>query len=249
MSDNTIILKAKDFHYPSLEEIENAAQNLPNITRFGFNDILDIVEFSNGTGQEEKHFYSHLSHWDNAINSKIAKLRTTYIYTSINFKRGIPVYIEDFEYKHHINSNLFEYYSEIFYYMFFSVRDLTLQLINTYFKFNISEDVVSMRTVKNKSQKKIELKTALDIFSAEVKLASDIRNSFTHKLPPNMADNRPGFKNKNGKNVYYIGIGFGISPNEAIQNMDSSLLSLNNYFNALKEIITPRAEGTDNQWE
>lgn len=205
-----MLLKRVDFKYPSIEEILAIKDKIPKFSNFGFkyNSSLELC-VSNTVPMDEAIRIGNLHDWDICLLNRFGKLRTTYERILVLFNRGIS---KDFDTD--INSSkvlvdtlLFEYYSEVFYYFYFSSLDILAQIICLYYDPFVKEESVSFNERFVKEYNKYILNDNILLTTYEqLKDARDCRNSFTHRFTPLMVDNRASFIENNKK---ILGAGFG----------------------------------------
>lgn len=239
MSKRTITYKAEDFQYPSSEERAAARESYPDIHHFNFEYINTfLLMFQEDKSPWEIDRKNNLFWWDNNLQSKIAKLYLTFINVHTHYHRGIPNNEKEYSDKNYMNKLQFDYYSETLFYFLFSCRDIVLQIINTFYKLGIDDGKVCLRTI-NKELKEAEPKVLAEIESLNknIKTASDIRNSLTHKYPLNKPDNRTKIIESADGLTFHGETGNFKNPDEIMENIISSLNHFSNFLKALKPIM------------
>ena len=231
-----MIIKAVDFKYPSRKERQLANQDYPKLLKFGFTGG-DMDSILNGNGSFEIYNkQNNLAGWDACFQVKLFDLYQAYINTLTHYNRGVP----DGEnltltQENVINKIQFDFYSETFYYFFFSVRDVLAQILNIYYDLGMVDTDVTIYKVKEKVQ---DVKPLLELFVTATKEASGIRNSFTHRFPINQPDSRTNLKTENKKMVLEFRGGNSTTPETIIKNINASLLHLSTLLEGLKTKIT-----------
>jgi hypothetical protein len=239
MVKRKVIHKASDFKYPTREERKIANVDYPSLKRFGFEYIEELPLLLSGKMKAiEVTKYSHIFQWDICLLNKLGKLHESYVFLITHYNRGIPDDYTIHTDKESLNNFLFIFYTETFYYLFFSIRDMIAQIINVYCDINLSEEEIYFNKfiplIKNQ-----EIKESFMSFKKLTKPTSDLRNNFTHRFPINHPDYRPTLETKDGKTIYIIGTGNYIKPSIFVNDVKSSLLILYNFINDLRNILKP----------
>lgn len=130
---------------------------------------------------------------------------------------------------------MFDYYAEIFYYYFFSTRDIIAQLINLYYRINIPEYELRYNKKIFDKINNVSVKDSAIIFHENAKSSSDIRNGFAHRFPLNKPNYRSEITEIDGKKILGKGGGDFIGSEKIKENMDFSLNSLSMLMEELKE--------------
>lgn len=138
--------------------------------------------------------------WNNCLNNRIGKLSETFVYVETHFERlqknTLPQKTEEF---------LFEYYSEIFFYYFFSTRDILAQLLNLLFNLGFESNKIYFNDKFINRILDKDIQEDLRIFLRNTSESYNIRNAFNHRFTPNQKDNRAStniIKKDNIINVY-----------------------------------------------
>lgn len=233
-----IILKAKWFKYPNKVERKNILADYPKITSFRFRyESAFISILSNHSNPENAVRKENLTWWNNCLKNRLGRLQETYIYLKTAEKRGFK---EDYtENKKHniVNRFQFDYHSEMFYYYFFSTRDIIAQIIRVFYNLDIDENKIYFNDQFISKIKESTLKDVLNEFYQLTKSANDYRNSLTHRFPENIEDNRVNINTI--ENVKRINFGSSkyLSCDAISQNMTYILGSLNELMLELKKTI------------
>ena len=156
------------------------------------------------------------------------------------YKRGVS---EDFKAKNSpilVNTFLFEYYAEIFYYFLFSSLDIVAQIISFYYDPLSNEKKVSFNFdfVKKYS---FNISILIEPFT-RLEDARECRNSFTHRFTPLMNDSRSSFDNE--ENVAILGVSYEkrYDYNFILKNIKESLDLLSSLMNYLKQYLKSDTE-------
>jgi len=205
MINKSITLKATTYKYPTKDERKVINKQIPKIAHFNvkYNPALFDYFFQNKpldkAHQEEDVFW-----WANCFNNKLGKLRETYVYLQTHYLRLQNVQDWNTE-KHYTNQFLLEYYIEIFYYFYFSVRDVLGQLINVTQNLKCEEDKIRFNQEFIKKIPSEEIKIALTEFIESTKDSYNIRNAFNHRFTPTLIDNRAQqrIKQEGRKTAYF----------------------------------------------
>lgn len=234
-----IVIKANDYKYPSISERKSALKDFPRIEVFNIvykSDLEYII--NNGLQTRTGLNYHNLYWWNNCLTNRIGSLKESYIYTISNYNRGFKDNINECEEKDIINKILFTYYAEIFYYYYFSTRDVIGQIVNIFYCMEFSEDNLYFNTrfieqVPNKDVRNI----LLDFFEKSAE-ASNYRNKFAHKFTPLNPDYRSIINLKSdGRQSLEWGTGFYIESKTIVENINFSIQALSNLILSLKRYI------------
>lgn len=238
MSKKNVIVKADDYKYPSLEERKEVLKNYPELTFFGFENKSVLEALINDRLSLDDAFKNdNLYWWDNCLLNRFGILKETYIYAITNYIRG---FVDDYtkcSQNEIINRLQFDYYAEIFYYYFFSTRDIIAQILCLYLKINIKEIQLHFNEgfIRKINDSKINDLTMT--FYKATKDASDFRNGFAHRFTPTLYDNRTTISELNGKKSLNFGNGCLIESKKIVENIDNSLKSLSDLMNNLKMLM------------
>ncbi len=234
--EKTIIVKAEDFRYPTKEEIEAAGEKYPELGNLGFeekNDIEMILEKGNSFYKTNKEV--NLFWWDVSLLNKLGKLNRSYINTSVNYERYLHS-IENGLKNEYIHIIQFNFYAETAYYFLISARDIIYQIVNIYFDLKMQEyDVNTKRILQTLNNKKV--KKLIVNLENDLKVASNIRNSFTHRFPKNQKDYRMIYIKNDNSEELSIGSGRELKPEEIIKNIDNSLQVFSCFINELRILM------------
>lgn len=185
-----IILNSGSFSYPTTEERKLYSDEIPKITRLNFeykSAFLNLVENSevyNAINEEDIYW------WNVCLNNRFGKLNETFLYLLTHYDRFKRFDLDANENKF-AEDFLYEYYVEIFYYYFFSVRDVLGQLINVLYQLGEKEDRIYLNKsfTKRIPDEKVKLffQDFIDSTSGSYK---HFRNAFNHRFTPTQKDFR-----------------------------------------------------------
>ena len=238
----SIIIKADDFTYPSKEETKLAINSLPDLKNFGFHEYrisTEILFQSKPLVAIKKE--NDLFNWDICLLNRLGNLRIAYVNASVHYERYSLA--KESKAAEKIHKFQFDFYSETAYYFLFSVRDTIFQIINLYFDLKIEENEVGVNTIKINLRDK-DLKVLIEGFVKEIKTASDIRNSFTHRFPDNQKDYRAEFDKKDFPGILRIGNGEEFQPKALMKNLNGAVNILSKFINDLRAFINVNSNGS-----
>ncbi len=138
-----IILESDSLSYPTKDERKEIEKRIPKINRLDFNCTSAFIDFLESSHIENAIRKEDIYWWNNCLNNRIGKLNETYIYTVTHHQRLERSTLQEGSQKH-TDRILFEYYVEIFYYFFFSTRDVFGQLLNIIFDLRIDETKIHL---------------------------------------------------------------------------------------------------------
>lgn len=179
-----VTLKANSFKYPTKEERIQFNKKVPKINRLNFEYKSAFFQIINRSPFDDAVRNEDIYWWNQCLNNRIGKLTQSYIYTLTHYER----FKGDLTKK--TDEILFDYYLEIFYYYFFSTRDVLAQLLNLIFNLKVSENRLyfNKKFAEKIPHKKIQ--GYLVDFIDKTGHSVGIRNSFNHRFTPNQPDNR-----------------------------------------------------------
>lgn len=233
MTNKKIIIKASAFKFPNKEERKEANKDYPKLKRFGFEYIHEISLLSTDIEFEEVKRKTDLYHWDICLTNKLGKLRESYILLVTNNKQGVIDNFDVLDKKLKLNKFLFDFYTEIYHYYFFSVRDIILQILNVYYNLKL-EDGFYLKDFKNKIKNNKKIMEIIDDFLDSTKNTNDNRNTFTHRFPINFPDYRPKITQYNGMETYSAGAGYYKKPSELMKDIKFSISKLDKFISDLR---------------
>jgi hypothetical protein len=184
-----IILKSDSFSYTTKDERKEIEKRIPKINRLDIKYTSAFIDFIENSDIEDAIRKEDSYWWNNCLNNRIGKLNETYIYTVTHYQRLEKSKLQEDNQKH-TDRILFEYYVEIFYYYFFSTRDVFGQLLNIIFDLKIDEMKIHLNQsfIDKIDSENIQLK--LVRFLENTKDSYNIRNTFNHRFTPIQIDNR-----------------------------------------------------------
>ena len=115
-----MILLRDDFKYPSKDEIDAISNEIPSVVNFGFKNLKKTELFLDGLPNEEVKRIDHLFWWDYCLANRFGRLRQTFEYILVHDMRGITELNNPKSPKEAANTLLLDYYSDVFYYFYFS---------------------------------------------------------------------------------------------------------------------------------
>ena len=219
MIEHSITIKSSDYKYPTKEERVRVHADSRSLSPFGFEDIDELKAlFEERLPFEEVKRLSDLYSWDTCLLNKLGKLTETNVLLKTSYQRGL---LEQTEIEKAINNYLFDYYTEIYYFYFFSARDLIAQIINVFYKLKIKDTDVDFGRLVNNKKLTIINKIMTDFFTT-TKATNEIRNSFTHRFPSNYPDKRAEIIEDNGRISYGFGSDTVIPAKDLVDNINES---------------------------
>ncbi len=205
----SIILKSESFSYPTKEERKLYENQIPKITRLNieyksaFINFLENKKIHNAINEEDIYW------WNLCLNNRFGKLHSTYLFLLTHYNRYKKFEIEENDYKY-TEAILYDYYVEIFYYYFYSVRDILGQFINVLYKLEKDEKDVSLNKRLIDEIPDINVKILFEEFNDSISYSNKkFRNAFTHRFTPNQKDNRAKTTISISDDEKNIGFGFG----------------------------------------
>jgi hypothetical protein len=229
------VLKSKYYKYPSKSEKEGTKHSIPTFYYFNIPYVNEMHLFLEGKVTiEEASRRNHIYHWNIHLKNRLGKLRETYWYLIILYQRGFSDDYKKCNDEELVNKVQFSYYGEIFYYLFFSTRDVLGQFINSLYGLGIEEENLKFSI---KSFEKIEdeiVKSGIYDFLKETKMANNYRNGFTHRFPIDTPDRRTLVDHSEDKTFISRKTGSFVTSSELIENMTEVLNSLKSLLNKIK---------------
>ncbi|MDO5663996.1 MAG: Cthe_2314 family HEPN domain-containing protein [Bacteroidia bacterium] len=237
-----MILKRKNFTYPTKEEVDIVYKTLPKLECFGFNFNETITIWGDEKlSLEQITRIDNLKYWDICLSNKLSKTRSSYEYLIVHFNRGVCEDLKSDDELTIINTAQFEYYAEVFYYFYFSSLDILAQIVSLYFDPLADENRTAFNCVFSKKH------TFSDnlLFSTYQKLnkARDYRHAFTHRFTPLLNDSRSRIIVSGEKKYLGIGVEQKLDYQDAIDNSSEALNILSDL---LKEIKAFMVNDTEN---
>jgi len=235
-----INIESDQLKFPTKEERSEIQKITPKLCCFDFkfnseaeSIIVKKMSFADASRN------SNLYWWDNCLINRIGKLNETFIYALTNYNRGFSEgdYREDTDKNRVVNGVMFDYYAEIYYYHFFSTRDIIAQIIRLYYRVDIAEDRLFFNQAFINKIENSEIKNLIKSFIETTKNASQYRNAFAHRFTPTLRDNRSTISEIEGKKCLRIGGGKIISTQEFLDNINSSINTLSVFLKDLKDVM------------
>jgi len=232
------ILKSRYYKYPTLLEREKFSNQIPKYRKFNFKQIkvLESV-LSNKLTLAETNRLDNLYHWNMCLSNKYGKLRETHLFIITHSERGFKENHLSCNQREIVDRILFDYFSEIFYYYFFSTIENIAQILNIFFNLKIKENEIYFNQSFFNKIKNNHIKESLELFYETISDAKKIRNSFSHKFPINEKDYRTKLSKRNEKMTLSKGNGKIISTEKILSNIMEITNSLKNLTDELKPEI------------
>lgn len=229
------ILKSRYYKFPSLNERRELSDEISNYAKFNFKSIKVFSSSLKGEHTlSEINQKNNLYNWNVVFSNKIFKLYETEIYLRNHFKRGIKENLLASNERELVNNVLFNYFSEIFYYFFFSTIETLAQIINEYYEMKIPENEVKFSYSFIKRTEIQNISEQLLDFNNSVDTARQYRNCFTHKFPKNEKDYRTSISNENGRTTLSAGRGDNITNQDFLNNITECSKKLKELLKNLK---------------
>jgi hypothetical protein len=198
--------------YPTDQEYTAIMDAFPEVRRLNLK--LNTWDFQDSQNVIDAFIKPNdLSNWNVRLNNKLAKLKFSYgllvFYGNdlgdenwqTTTDDGYTHFFSDLDKHGHYQKFMFDYFTEAFYYHYFSVHDIVAHLINIFFDIQITEGP-SFAAKVYKKLKDPQLKGARDKFFEDTKLFRNRRNTFTHDFPINEIDSR----SKKVNNEIHLGV-------------------------------------------
>lgn len=238
MSKDKIIIKASDYRYPSREELREVYSRTPDLPNFGYVSESPITSIlRDKRSLTEVHRDDNLQYWNHILLNKNGALAHSFNLAMVNFARGIPDHVEQFERIHYINRIQFDYYAEAFYYHFATVKDTIAQLLNIYFFLGLEVNKIHFNDRFVKTLSSIDVRIAINTFFDQTTLASEYRNSFAHRTPVHTPDSRSSIKMEDGKVTYGSASYHHVKTSEISGNLETTLHATVDLINQLRPIM------------
>jgi len=186
---NTIILKSDTFKYPTKDERKEIGKLLPKMSRFIIQYKAATIQILQNSIIENAIRNEDIYWWNNCLNNRLGKVIETYVYVIAHFQRHKKNSLVNLE-NSYTDKLLLDYYVEIFYYYFFSARDVLGQVINLVCNLGFEEHRIFLNEQFIKKIQSDKIKQVLSNFSKETQDSYNIRNSFNHRFTPTNIDLR-----------------------------------------------------------
>jgi len=229
---NIKVVKSEDFQYPTKEERQLAEKNFPDLENFNckYRSSLDLFIQNKKSTNEYNLFF-----WNLNLKNKIGNLKQAYINVYVHYHKLSDKNGEDLNENDFLNIFQFNFYSEIFYYFLFSVRDVILQILNLYLDLGLKEKGVLMNTIMKKLTGREPELSIIEKLEQDLAKSSEIRNSFAHRFPKNQSDDRI----QHIQTAEIEGFNFTgeqeVKPSEIMENINDSLIIMKKFILELKE--------------
>lgn len=231
-----VILKSNDFKYPNKQEFIKFHSECPKLQIFGFEHNHPLVLIVNESiSIDEASRTSNLYWWENCLINRFEKVCHTYTFLATHYSRGFSDDWRENTNKQAVNHIMFEYYAEVFYYYFFSSRDILAQILCAYYSIPIKEDKISFNQKFITSIIELDVKNILKKFDKGTAEAKEFRNGFTHRFTPNIPDHRSVIS-EDGRALSFGGGRF-LQSERIKNNIDKSLNSLSLMMTELRTVI------------
>ena len=162
----TRILKADTFSYPTKEERAEINKEIPKIIRLEFDyksafmNYFETNDIHTAINEEDIYW------WNLCLNNRFGKLNETFLYVITHYKRYNEFEIQENDNKF-TEALLFDYYLEIFYYFFYSSRDVLGQFLNVLFNIKLEENKIFLNEKFTKKIPNEKIRKILDNFLTE----------------------------------------------------------------------------------
>lgn len=199
-----VTLKSDSFKYPTKEERKRINSQMPKTRQFKVKFKSATIEIFKESSFETAIRGEDIFWWCNCLNNRLGKLNETYIYVQTHYQRKLENQTEESE-NIRTDKLLLDYYIEIFYYYFFSTRDVLGQLLNNFYDLKIEEHKIFLNEHFVSKIKSREIKNELTDFINNTKDSYNIRNSFNHRFTPTLKDFRAerNIKRENNEILFY----------------------------------------------
>ncbi|WP_158797526.1 Cthe_2314 family HEPN domain-containing protein [Pedobacter sp. L105] len=242
MVKNSILLKAKDFKYPTKLELQRIKTDKPKIKRFTFPYINEVDELLiEKKSLEDVARKSQLHWWNQCLVNRLGNLDHSFTHALVHYNRGLPDDVKVYANDDYINRVQFGYYGETYFYFFVSVRDTIAQLINIYSKAGFEEHQIYLNDKFFKKINEVDLRKCLENFVKTTTEIVNIRNGLAHRYLLTHHDNRPTIKIQNGNPTYNAGTGTYIKSSELLTEIKKSFDHLAKFVDELDIIFQPNS--------
>lgn len=184
-----IILKSDTFKYPTKEERIEIGKVINQIPRFNIKYKPSIIRIMKDNRVDDAIRMEDIYWWNNCLENRLGKVEQTYVFVNTHYNRHLQSIFDNLE-DNHTDKLLLDYFIEIFYYYFFSSRDILAQLLNLFYNLKIAENKIFLNEKFVEKMSSIKTKEALYDFLKETKDSYNIRNTFNHRFTPTQMDSR-----------------------------------------------------------
>jgi hypothetical protein len=185
----TITLNSDTFKYPTREERKKIKKLIPKIDRLKVEYKSATIGILQDSSVETAIRSEDIYWWCNCLNNRLGRLTETFVYVQTHYLRGQEKKDEESQ-NLHTDKILLDYFIEIFYYYFFSARDVLGQLLNIFCDLKIEEHKIFLNERFVEKIRSKEIKNGLTDFLNNTKDSYNIRNSFNHRFTPTDKDFR-----------------------------------------------------------
>lgn len=133
-----ITLMSDSFKYPTKVEREKIRKLTPSIDRFKVEYKSATIGILKNFSVEEAIRSEDIYWWCNCFNNRLGKLTETNIFLQTHYLR-VKVEKDKDPQNIYTDKILLDYFIEIFYYYFFSARDVLGQVLNIYYDLKVEE--------------------------------------------------------------------------------------------------------------
>lgn len=235
-----IVIRSSTFKYPSKDERRTISKEYPKVPHLIFSRVLQVSEiFSSKISLPEVARINNLFYWNIFLSNRLSLIRESYEIAIANYNRSAsnPTEATENE-KRFANRWKFDYYSETFYYFFFSFQDQLAGFLNLFFFDEYEESrglYLNEKFISRIPDKMV--KEAINLFLSSTDRAKELRNAFTHRFSPTAPDFRITVTNVNGKKYFGIGSGDSVSAEVIVANMRSSVDALSELMGNLSGLV------------
>ncbi|MBX2944064.1 MAG: hypothetical protein KF860_17165 [Cyclobacteriaceae bacterium] len=214
MANKKIYLEASSYQYPSRDERIKHSKRIPKIQRLepeylpAFIGILKNEDSEDAIRREDIHW------WNNCLENRLGKLNNAYIFSLTHYERikEDPERLTD--------EILLDFHLEVFYYFYFSTRDVFCQLLNVVYNLKISEEKLLVKEAFADRIPNDNIRNNLKTFLNVTYNQYGIRNSFNHRFTPTLPDQRAATSIRRSADHYVVNPPQEVSKDELINNID-----------------------------
>ncbi len=240
---NSVLIKANSYRYPTKAERAYANKLFPKFKSFGFERRSVFVSFViDKINPVQAVANENLYYWDLVLVNRLGSLYLAFYNSITNFRRGIPDDYTKISDKDGANLLLFHFYSEAYYHVFFSVKEIVYQILGLLYNCNVKEDdpnlIRKVEALIGNSMEAIDKEFYKELlnFKNVSKETIQIRNGFTHRYSPNLPDFRSRIDiDKN--NLIYAGSGKHYRPSQIYENIIESTGQLYDFIEVVRKRI------------
>lgn len=237
---NHVLIKSESFTYPSRGERKSLSDEYPKIPVLKFDCKVSKVDLLTRKVPFE-HFdrKNNLFYWNRLLYNRFQLVKESYVIAMVNYRRGFTddpkVILDESQF---VNKWKFDYYAEMFYYLFFSAQDQLAHILKIFYELMLEERQTALIPVLTCKIQNEEVKTVLNTFAKTTGDAREYRNAFAHRFPPTEPDFRSEFNIINANKELNFREGPQVSAEKIVANMKSSIDALNELMIKLRELVT-----------